>query len=191
MSTPTTVAATASVDAPTISTSSWLRFSNRHIHATVVDYLTTQLDALDWLEAAPPLGANPVTLQTYLPKESELKDIQAGTVAVTLGDEDDAVDEELGGPLHSQDLPIFIDIFQERDGHALSLASDIRDIFRGRLSGTRRSMPVLDWTDDPATPVSGWRMEFQDVIRERVDRAPLQWQSVKITCHVEFPEEIY
>src|SRR3954468_164793 len=136
MSTPATVAVTASIDAPTISTSSWLRFSNRHIHATVVDYLTTQPDAWDWLKTSPPLGANPITLQTYLPKESELKDIQAGTVAVTLGDEDDAVDEEMGGPLHSQDLPIFIDIFQEQDGHALSLASDIRDIFRGRLSGT-------------------------------------------------------
>lgn len=169
----------------------WLRQAPRHIHGTVADYLTARLTELGWLSVTPPLGATRVRMQTYMPPEAELSKVTAGLCAISLGDEVDAMEEEMGGPLHSQEFPIFVDVFQEKDAHAIGLASDIRDIFRGRLTNCVRSMSVKDQSQDPPTAVTGWRMEFTDVQRERIDRLPIFWQSVKVTAFVEFPEVIW
>jgi hypothetical protein len=169
----------------------WLRFAPRHIHGTVCDYLTERLDELGWTDSTPPLGAPQVRIQTFMPPESELQHVTAGLCAISMGDEIDAIEEELGGPLHSQEYPIFVDVFMEKEAHALSLATDIRDCFRGRLTNTVRSMPVMDQTQDPPTAVPGWRMEFQDIQRERIDRLPIFWHSVKLTAFVEFQEVLW
>lgn len=169
----------------------WLRFATRHIHGTVTNYLTDRLDELTWTTVTPPLGAPQVRIQAFMPPESELTSVQSGLLAISLGDEVDALEEEMGGPLHSQEFPIFVDIFMEKEAHALSLATDVRDIFRGRLANTVRSMPVMDQTQTPPVAVVGWRMEFQDVQRERIDRLPIFWQSVKVTAFIEFPEVLY
>lgn len=169
----------------------WLRFAPRHIHGTVVTYLSDLLDDLDWTTTNPPLGAPQVRIQAFMPPESELSSVKAGLVTISMGDEVDAVEEEMGGPLHSQEYPIFVDVFMEKEAHALSLATDIRDCFRGRISGSRRVMPVMDQSEATPTAVPGWQMEFQDVQRERIDRLPIFWQSVKLTAFVEFPEEVW
>jgi hypothetical protein len=169
----------------------WLQYAPRHIHATIVDYLTDQLDALDWTSSTPPFGATQVRIQTYLPPESELTKVTSGLVAITLGDEFDASEEELGGPLHSQELPFFVDIFQDKSAHALALATDVRDALRGRLTNSKRILAVQDHTQDPPTDVAGWRFEFTDVEREQIYRLPIYWQTVRCTAFVEFPEEVW
>jgi hypothetical protein len=169
----------------------WLRQSPRHIHATVVDYLTEHLDTLGWTTVAPPFGATQVRIQTFMPPESELTKITSGLLAITMGDEFDAMDEELGGPLHSQELPFFVDCFQGKSGHALALATDVRDIFRGRFSGTKRVLTVQDHTYATPVDVAGWKFEFTDVEREQIYRLPIYWQTVRCTASVDFPEEVW
>jgi len=169
----------------------WLRQSPRHIHATVVDYLTDQLDTLGWTTSTPPFGATQVRIQTYMPPESELTKVTSGLLAITMGDEFDALDEELGGPLHSQELPFFVDIFQDKSAHALALATDVRDALRGRLTDAKRVLTVQDHTQNPATDVDGWKFEFTDVRRDQILRLPIYWQVVRCTAMVEFPEQVW
>jgi len=184
--------ASTSIPSPTVFTSpSWLRHSPRHIHATIVDYLTGQLDALGWTTSTPPFGATQVRIQTYMPPESELTKVTSGLLAITLGDEFDAREEEMGGPLHSQEMPFFVDIFQDKSAHALSLATDVRDALRGRLPSAKRVLTVQDHAQDPPTPVNGWRFEFVEVERAQIYRLPIYWQTVRCTAAVEFPEEVW
>lgn len=169
----------------------WLQYAPRHIHATIVDYLTDQLDALNWTSSTPPFGATQVRIQTYMPPESELTKVTSGLLAITLGDEFDANEEELGGPLHTQELPFFVDIFQEKSAHALALATDVRDALRGRLTNAKRILTVQDHSQDPPQDVAGWKFEFTDVEREQIYRLPIYWQTVRCTAVVEFPEEVW
>jgi hypothetical protein len=169
----------------------WLRHSPRHIHATIVDYLTTQLGTLGWTTVTPPFGATQVRIQSYMPPESELTKVTSGLLAITLGDEFDALDEELGGPLHSQELPFFVDCFQEKSAHALALATDVRDALRGRHTGSKRVLTVQDHTTNTPVDVAGWKFEFTDVEREQIYRLPIYWQSVRCTAMVEFPEQVW
>lgn len=172
----------------------WLRHAPRHIHATIVDYLTAQLDALGWTDPDDidrPFGAPQITIQTFLPPESEFNRIQAGLLAITLGDEVDADEEELGGPLHSQELPFFVDVFMDKDAHALALATDVRDILRGRFQDGKRMLTVQNHAESPPEDVDGWRFEFVDIEREQIYRLPIYWQTIRATALIEFPEEVW
>jgi hypothetical protein len=108
-----------------------------------------------------------------------------------MGDETDAEEEELGGPLHAQDLPFFVDCFMDKDAHGIALATDVRDIFRGRFAGSKRSMTVQDHSVLTPVDVVGWRMEFIDIEREQINSLPVYWHSIRVTAHVDFPEELY
>jgi hypothetical protein len=169
----------------------WLRHSPRHIHATIVDYLTGHLDTLGWTTSTPPFSATQVRIQTFMPPESELTKVTSGLLAITMGDEYDAEEEELGGPLHTQDLPFFVDIFQDKSAHALALATDVRDLLRGRMTGAKRVLTVQDHTLAVPVDVTGWKFEFTDVEREQIYRLPLYWQTVRCTAMVEFPEVVW
>jgi hypothetical protein len=167
-----------------------LRHSSRHIHQTVVKYLREQLTALGWIGPADatPFGATPVDLLTSHPPEwQQEKRLQAGKVAITLGDEIMPDLEELGGPLSSVEHPIFVDIFMDDESIALALALDVRDIFHGRVPGSKRYLDVLDFTTAPPTPVDGWLLEFDDITRVRPDNA-INWQVVKATAVAYYPE---
>lgn len=172
----------------------FLRHSARHVHRTVVNYLTEQLDALGWLDdTTTPFGAPPLTIRdvSVLPSDGSMPAaIQPGMVTITLGDEDDSIDQELGGPLAASEHPIFVDIFMDSDAAALAVALDVRDICKGRLPNTTRFLPVIDQVT--STPVDGWKIELTDIVRAKPD-SPLKvhWQVVKVTAYVEFPEETY
>lgn len=167
----------------------WLRHSARHVHATICDYLEGVLDDLDWTTTSPPLGADQVNVIRYMPPESELTAIRAGTLAITLGEELDSNEEEMGGPLARQDMPVFVDIFQSKDAYARALAQDIKDAVKGRLPNTNSWLNVQNQALDPPEDVPGWKMEFTDVEREQIYRLPIYWQSVRFTAEVYFPDE--
>jgi hypothetical protein len=169
-----------------------LRHSSRHVHATVVRYVRAQLTTLGWIgpEEATPFGATPVELISAHPPEwDETSRLEAGTVAVTLGDERMPDLEELGGPLSTVEHPIFVDIFMDNESIALALALDVRDIFLGRLAGTQRWLPVLDFTQTPPAEVDGWHIEFEDITRVRPE-GQTNWQVVKVTALTHFLEVI-
>lgn len=171
----------------------FLRHASRHVQATVANYLKDQLTALDWTTpGATPFGSPVVEVRTTraIAGGTLGQTTKAGTVAVTLGNEFNPDPEEMGGPLSSQDYPIFVDIFQDTEATTLALATDVRDIFLGRLPGTTRWHDVIDQTTSLAVP--GWRMEFEDIERVEPDyNFALFWQVVKITAVAYFPEETY
>lgn len=171
----------------------FLRHASRHVHHSVANYLTDQLDALGWTQAGNvPFDSPVVEVRTSraIVGGTLGKTTKAGTVAITLGDEFAPDPEEMGGPLSSQEYPLFIDIFQDTEGSTLALATDIKDIFLGRVDGAARWLNVTNQADGFVVP--GWRLEFEDVERVEPDFTfALFWQVVKVTAVAHFPEEIY
>jgi hypothetical protein len=172
----------------------FLRHAGRHVHKTVLDYLTAQLDDLGWRDAATtPFGATPVTIisrPVYMGDKLDATQIAPGVVAVTLGDEGAPSEEELGGPLSLQEYPIFVDVFGDNEATTLALATDIKDIFMGRFEGSQRFLRVKNGST--GVEVAGWRMEFEDVERVRPETSqPYHWQVVKVTATTYFPEVVY
>lgn len=170
----------------------WLRHAPRHVHRTVFDHIEAQLASLGWsVEATTPFGAPPVTMidAPVVDGDQIRKQAKAGTVFVTLGDEPAPSEEELGGPLHSQEFVIFLDVFMDAHSHAVALASDIRDILLGRIGGKRILQVVNQITGDPHP---GWVIELDDVERSMPEqKLALHWQVVKVTARVFYPEEVY
>lgn len=171
----------------------WLRHAGRHVHHSVANYMEQQLTALDWMTAGSvPFGAALVSVRRTpaITGDKLAEGITAGTVAITLGSELPSIEQELGGPLSVQEYPLFIDIFEDSDGAAVSLASDIRDIFMGRLDGTQRWLSVTNQATGVVVP--GWKVEFEDVERVTPELTlPLHWQVVKVTAAAYFPEVTY
>lgn len=165
----------------------YLRHSTRHLHRTVYDYLNTELTALGWTVAdSVPFNAPVVRMQETLPDEwDQASVLEPGTVAVTLGDENATQGQELGGPLGLIEVPIFIDCFMDTDSTALALALDVRDIFTGRIGTARRYKPVNNYNVTPEVEATGYSVEFDDVVRDRVKN---KWHVVKLTAQMYFPD---
>lgn len=170
----------------------WLRHAGRHVHHTAANYLTAQLTALGWLDddvTLRPFGGTKLQiLTTQVVLEDALDEkVQAGVVAITIGNELQPSLEEMGGVLSTQDYPLFIDCFHDSAETTLALATDVRDIFLGRLDTSQRYLDVINQADQVAAP--GWRMEFNDVERVHPDRrVKLHWQVVHVTAETYFPE---
>lgn len=173
----------------------WLRHAGRHVHHTAANYLTTQLTTLGWLDTdvtLRPFGGTQVTIWTTAAVLEDGLDekVAPGVVAITLGDELSPEMQEMGGPLATQDYPLFIDCFHDTAETTLALATDVRDIFMGRLPGSQPYLDVVNQANQAAQP--GWRMEFEDIERLKPDvKVRLHWQVVKVTASTYFPEERY
>lgn len=173
----------------------WLRHAGRHVHHTAANYLTAQLEALGWLDddaANRPFGMTQVQVWTRPAiLESGLGDkVEAGVLSITLGDEMPPELQEVGGPLSEQLYPLFVDCFHDTEESTLALATDVKDIFMGRLPGSQPWLDVVNQANQVAVP--GWRMEFEDIERVKPDsRVRLHWQVVKVTACTYYPEVRY
>lgn len=171
----------------------YLRHAARHVHHTVASEVQAQLTDLGWFtDGQVPFGATVVDMiRTPAFVGGTLgKSIHPGTLACTVGDEFAPAMEELGGPLATQEYPIFFDVFQDSNAAAIAEASDIRDILMGRLPGTHRFLDVINQANGQVVP--GWKLEFEDVIRVSPDIAvPIAWQVIKATAVAYFPEVAY
>lgn len=171
----------------------FLRHAPRHIHQSVIDYVTAQLTTLGWFtEGDVPFGLPPLTIVEARPFVGGMLDnrIVAGCVAITLGTELPPSMEELGGPLASQAYPIFCDVFMEGESAALAVATDIRDAFLGRHATSKTSIAVTNQVTDTAE--AGWKIYFSDVERVAPEHTfPLSWNSVHVTAETYFQEVLY
>lgn len=170
-----------------------IRYSSRAVHVSVVNYLDTALAALGWMDpTTTPFGAPALDVRSAVPRphQTDLASIVPGVVGITLGDNDDAEPQEVGGPLYLIEYPIFVDIYMDKDAHALAVAQDVWDICAGRLPGTSRYQPVTDLvTGELAT---GWLIELTDLERTRPTHdLKIHWQVVKVTASTYFPEVAY
>lgn len=170
----------------------WLRHSSRHLHATVTQYLEAQLHTLGWdVTGGVPFGADPVSFVEVWPQDwQSISRLASGSVSISVGDEPAVAEQELGGHLVQQDMPIFVDMYCAKASQAMALACDVRDIFLGRLPGSSRVAALKDFRTDPATDVPGWQIEFIDVIREVPGSLSPLWQVVKATAECTFNEVV-
>lgn len=171
----------------------YLRHAPRHVHQTMVNHLTDALGALGWVGAGPaPFGAEPFKIVATRPVTGGKLDsvIDSRTIAVSLGSEFAPDPMEMGGPLAEQEYPFFVDVFSDSEAICLALASDIRDIFLGRLPGTRRHLTLIDQV--LGTPVPGWQIELDDVQRHTPEHTfALHWGVVNVTAVAHFSEVSY
>lgn len=164
-----------------------LRFRVRHVHKTVADFIEAELTALGWKNPPVNFGTVPVTFLEFQPDEAG-KPIAANTVAITLGDEGAAEDEELGGGLRELAYPLFVDVYGANQSIAASIASDVKDILEDRY------FPVLDFTTDPVgVPTSEYiELDKDDLTVERPGAAASAtdfrryWRVVKSTVRVHY-----
>lgn len=170
----------------------FLRHAPRHVHHTVANHIAEQLAVLGWTTpGSVPFDSPAVKVRrtAAIAGGTLGKTTTAGTVAITIGNEPIPDLEEMGGPLGSQEYPIFIDCFQDTEATVLALATDIKDILMGRIGG-KRYLPVID--QSTGTPVAGWGIELEDIERVEPDyNFALFWQVVKVTAVTYFPEEVY
>lgn len=159
----------------------YLRHSTRHVHQTVLDYLTSHLDSLGWTDPGDvPFNSPAVAILDGFPDEwDEVSVLDPGMLVVTVGNEDSAKEEELGGLLKSIEIPFFVDCFMDTDGVALALSCDVRDILTGRFVDSSPMQQVTNYNDYPSTPAEGYQIEFEDVVRERVKN---KWHVVKCSA---------
>lgn len=108
-----------------------LRHRSRHLRATMYNKVKTDLATLGWVNAPINFNGTPVTVVDYQPDERN-EPVLVNTVAVSLGDVVNDVDEELGaqaGGLRSAFYPVFIDVYMVEQALSDALCDDIRAIF--------------------------------------------------------------
>jgi len=173
----------------------FLRHAPRHVHYTVAAAIEDPMTAMGWSDPQnTPLGATPLRFLREPPlsggRTLGVDKVSAGLVTITMGDEPPPAEEEMGGPLSSQEYPIFVDIFMDTEGEATAVASDVRDILLGRFAGTKRIIPVVNQITQ--TPVDGWQIELDDIERGRPQHNfQIHWQVVKVTATTYFQEGQY
>ena len=173
---------------------SYLRHASRHVFHTVAARIETAIGELGWTsadEAERPFGVDRVAVRRHTPVTGENGDgFKPYVLAITLGSEAMPEEQELGNGVSMQEYPIFCDILMPNDALAVTLASDVRDLCLGRMTGYRRAFPVIDQITQAAVP--DWRIELDDIERTRPDvDLPLAWQVVKLTAQVHFPEGLF
>lgn len=167
-----------------------MRHLSRHLQATLENHVEAWLTGLGWLDPVnTPLGALPVTFQRKRPDEHLLQSVQPNLVTVSFGSQTDDAEEELGAGLVSQEHVVFVDIYAENEGIGLALAEDIRDLLVGRPPGVSRYVPLMDQRVNPPTPVLGYQIELDEVVREPSLRqlANISWQVVSCTAWIYLP----
>lgn len=167
-----------------------LRFRIRHVHKTVADYIEAEMVTLGWVNAPVNFDTVPMTFLEFQPDEAG-KAIAANTVAITLGDEGAAEDEEMGDGLRAVAYPLFVDIYGANQSIAASIASDIKTLLEDHY------MPVLDFTTNPAGVPTTEQIELDkdEVTVERPNAAVGAtdfrrfWRIVKSTVVVHYIED--
>lgn len=172
----------------------YLRNQDRMIYRSVFDYVSAQLAILGWTSstlAGLPFGATtPVVILEDVP-DPKLGSVAPNTLAFTQGTTPDDKEAELGssgGGLWTTDHTFFVDIYSETVGIGKAIASDVRAILTGKLPGTSRYQPVMNYSVNPVVAAPGHLLHFEDVevSRPEMNSYKLHWEIVKLTAIHEF-----
>ena len=145
-----------------------IRHRSRHLRATMHNRLFDHLTLLGWIPTRLPdssltpvnFGADPIVVLDYQPDErGEI--ITTNTVAVSIGDVINDVDEELGAGLRSAWYPVFVDVYMATQALSDAVCDDVRDIFDNQV------FPLVNQIDQTDTDE---QIEIDEVIGP--DRPP-------------------
>lgn len=160
-----------------------MRFRERHVHQTMVDYVTDVLTDAGWLAATPPLGAPALTILDYEPQQAgEIPPIHS--VCVSIGDQGPGRAFDLGGDLLYAKYAVFIDIYPESESIGKAIASDIYD------SLVETYVALNDYTNSPPSP-NGEALEMSHVVVQSIPTTGTKidsrsWRVVKATILLEY-----
>lgn len=143
-----------------------MRFRDRHVQQTIQSYLIQQLTRLGWVNDPVNFGGTPMSFMEFPPDENSASgEIPYNRVAITLGNEPEELEEQLGGGLYSVAYPLYVDIYGEKYSVSRSIGGDVKDCL------TRKAIPLYDWTlADSHTPprrLPGAWIEFDSVAGPR------------------------
>ncbi len=162
-----------------------MRFRQRHVQQTVVDYVIFEMTALGWVGPSVPFGGTPLSFIEADPEDA-LAGLVGNTLAISMGDEDEDVIEEMGGGFYSVQTPLFLDVFAEKHAIAVSIASDVKDLFN-------RGKQLKVYNYSTGVPVeSTEHIEFDQVVGPlkpqaaamSTDNVRRHWRVVKAMCTV-------
>lgn len=170
-----------------------LRHRNRHLHATLVDFITTGLAEFDWMGTNVPYGAAPITIIDHAPDERGTP-ITANTVAISLGDEQEDLEQELGassGGLYAVSVPVFVDVYGEQTAISIAIAGDIKQILK------HSNLAMRDWSVMPPVPVPGMWIEIDEVLgpemppaaRDATEQFRRNWRLIRAMSVTYFNED--
>lgn len=131
-----------------------MRHLPRHLQQTISDHLAAGLSDLGWMESPGPFGTTPVRIQEVEPEVTTRTD--ANVVGVTIQDETDDREWELGGGVWVCDYDIEVDVFAKSVSIVIALASDVKDLL------TDRVIPLHNYAVDPPGQ-TGSRIEFDSI----------------------------
>lgn len=167
-----------------------MRFSSRHVHKTIADFIETRMVALGWQSSPAPFGTVPVIFKEFEPDEPNPVEILPNTVSITLGDETGDELLQLGGGLWQATYPLFVDVYGVNFSIARSIASDVKDVIADVY------MPVLDFTASNLGVATAERLsiERESILVERPAAAAdakdirKNWRVVKAMIEVTFQD---
>ena len=172
-----------------------IRHRSRHLRATLFHKVIDDLTTLGWVTAPVNFGADPVTVLDYQPDERQ-QAVVKNTVAVSLGDVVNDVDEELGasgGGLRSAFIPVFIDVYMAEQALADAICDDLRDIFDNQI------FPLIDQVTgapsvDPLTALPNAQIEIEEVLgpdrpagAAAADQFKRYWRIIKLGVRLYYP----
>lgn len=157
-----------------------MRHRQRHVHASIVQFLRTNLDTDGWITPPVNFGGPSVIVLDYQPMEAG-ETPAYNTVAVSMGDENPDVAAELGGGLTRTEYTVFVDVVTEKVPVAVALADDIKAYLTDEI------IPLRDFTTDTAGVVTTAQIEFESVLVEVIATATTtldkrSWRAVKATA---------
>jgi len=166
-----------------------LRFAVRHVYMTIYEHTVLKMQDLGWTDVGGVFGSKPVTYQQYpiMGSRDESK-LEPNVVAISIGVEDPPRDLELGGYMRSQNVSLFAEVYGENTAIALSIASDLRDIWEGRYG--KLFLPIMDYTAQPPAVVPGWELELGATSRGEVE-ARFYYQIVRSAAELIYNDEQY
>lgn len=134
-----------------------MRFRQRHVQQTIVDFYVTQMTNLGWVGASVPFGSPPLRFVEADPEEMPAV-LTGTTLAISMGDEDSDDIEEMGGGFYSVTTPVFLDVYAEKHAIAVAIASDVKELItRGK------QLKVMDWSSGVGVETTDY-IEFENVV---------------------------
>jgi hypothetical protein len=161
-----------------------MRHRQRHLHATVLDHIRTELAVDGWLAAPVNFAATAVTLIDYEPQEAG-ETPAMNTVAVSIGDQGTDEVEELGGGISSCSYTVFVDVYGENEPIGVAISDDVKQGLVNQV------IPLKDFTHSADGVETDAQVEFEMVLVEVIPSAAStldkrSWRAVKATAVVFF-----
>lgn len=140
-----------------------MRWRQRMVQQTLVDYVTERLAALNWMGDSLVFGMAE-DLQIIEVEPDEVEEIPANVLALYIPDQTRDSEQQMGGGLYAIPYTVFVDMRCEWVSMTVSLAEDVKQVLH------RLAMRVNDYADDEAGLPSNELMEVEVEAIERPDQ---------------------